>query len=350
MHLLDYPTAKSSGENIAASRCRFNYLRVVFPHKMSNSETAAPARVEFVTISDGFAGQRIDNFLITHLKGTPKTLIYRILRKGEVRVNKGRIKPEYRLQAGDLIRIPPLRLPPPDSPPTLAQGLLERLEAAIVYEDKQMLVVNKPAGIAVHGGSGLQFGIIEAFRQLRPQCSELELVHRLDRDTSGLLMLAKKRSQLRRLHAALRDGSIDKGYMALVAGSWPTSRKQVSAPLQKSNLRSGERMVEVHPDGKESLTRFRVLQRFGDFATLVQASPVTGRTHQIRVHCLHAGHPIAGDNKYGDDEFSRQIRERGGKRLFLHAHYLAIPRENEQPLELRAEPDDAWQATLEKLQ
>lgn len=316
---------------------------------MSSSQSAPAAKVEFVEITSGFDGQRIDNFLISHLKGAPKTLVYRILRKGEVRVNKGRIKPEYRLQTGDLIRIPPLRLPPPDAPPTVGQGLLERLEAAIVYEDKQMLVVNKPAGIAVHGGSGLQFGIIEAFRQLRPQCKELELVHRLDRDTSGLLMLAKKRSQLRRLHAALRNGSIDKGYMALVAGSWPTSRKQVSAPLQRSNLRSGERMVEVSPEGKESLTRFHVLQRFGEQATLIHASPVTGRTHQIRVHCQHAGHPIAGDSKYGDDDFSKHIRTLGSKRLFLHAHYLAIPREDESPLIINAEPDAAWLTTLEKL-
>lgn len=316
---------------------------------MSNSVSAMPAKVEFVEVGDGFAGQRIDNFLISHLKGAPKTLIYRILRKGEVRVNKGRIKPEYRLQAGDLIRIPPLRLPPPDSPPTVGQGLLERLEAAIVYEDGQLLVVNKPAGIAVHGGSGLQFGIIEAFRQLRPQCKELELVHRLDRDTSGLLMLAKKRSQLRRLHAALRDGSIDKGYMALVAGSWPTSRKQVNAPLQRSNLRSGERMVEVNPAGKESLTRFRVLQRFDSFATLIEASPITGRTHQIRVHARHAGHPIAGDSKYGDDGFDKAIRELGGKRLFLHAHYLRIPQADKPDLELHAEQDAMWTNTLEKL-
>lgn len=316
---------------------------------MSNSVSSAPARVEFVEVSDGYAGQRIDNFLITHLKGTPKTLVYRILRKGEVRVNKGRIKPDYRLQAGDVIRIPPLRLPPPDSPPVVAQGLLERLEAAIVFENNQMLVVNKPAGIAVHGGSGLQFGIIEAFRQLRPQCKELELVHRLDRDTSGLLMLAKKRSQLRRLHAALRDGSIDKGYIALVAGNWPTSRKQVNAPLQRSNLRSGERMVEVNPEGKESLTRFGVLQRFGDFATLIKASPITGRTHQIRVHARYAGHPIAGDSKYGDDDFSKKIRELGGKRLFLHANYLRIPLEGKQTLELHAEPDETWTRTLEKL-
>lgn len=316
---------------------------------MSNSVSSAPLKVEFVEISDGFAGQRIDNFLITHLKGTPKTLVYRILRKGEVRVNKGRIKPDYRLQAGDIIRIPPLRLPAPDSPPPVAQGLLERLEAAIVHEDNQMLVVNKPAGIAVHGGSGLQFGIIEAFRQLRPQCKELELVHRLDRDTSGLLMLAKKRSQLRRLHAALRNNSINKGYIALVAGNWPASRKQVNAPILRSNLRSGERMVEVNPEGKESLTLFSVLQRFDNFATLVKASPVTGRTHQIRVHARHAGHPIAGDSKYGDDEFSKAIRELGGKRLFLHADYLRIPLEGNQYLELNAAPDEMWVQTLEKL-
>jgi 23S rRNA pseudouridine955/2504/2580 synthase len=206
----------------------------------------------------------------SRLKGVPKTLIYRILRKGEVRVNKGRIKPEYKLQAGDIVRVPPVRVPERDEPVPLAQGLLQRLEAAIVYEDKALIVINKPAGI-VHGGSGLNF-VIEAFRQLRPDAKELELVHRLDRDTSGLLMIAKKRSMLRHLHAALRGDGVDKRYMALVRGHWPTSIKQVNAPLLKSNLRSGERMVEVNEEGKEALTLFKVLRRFGDFATLSRPS------------------------------------------------------------------------------
>lgn len=305
--------------------------------------------VQMLEVAPELAGQRIDNFLRNQLKGVPKTLIYRILRKGEVRVNKGRIKPEYKLQAGDIVRVPPLRVSEPDAPAVVAVGVLERLEAAIVYEDKALVVLNKPAGIAVHGGSGLSFGVIEALRQLRPQAKELELVHRLDRDTSGLLMVAKKRSMLRHLHQALRGDGVDKRYLALVKGRWESGRKQVSAPLLKNTLRSGERMVEVDPEGKEALTLFRVVRRFGDFATLVEASPVTGRTHQIRVHARHAGHPIAGDAKYGDDEFSREIRELGGKRLFLHAYALHIPLPEGGELQLEAPVDEAWELTLEAL-
>ncbi len=300
-------------------------------------------------VSPEFAGQRIDNFLRNQLKGVPKTLIYRILRKGEVRVNKGRIKPEYKLQAGDLVRVPPLRLAERDEPAPLAQGLLERLEAAIVYEDKTLIVLNKPAGIAVHGGSGLSYGVIEALRQLRPDAKELELVHRLDRDTSGLLMVAKKRSMLRHLHQELRGDGVDKRYMALVRGRWETGKKQVNAPLLKNTLRSGERMVEVTDEGKEALTLFRVLRRFGDFATLVEARPVTGRTHQIRVHARHAGHAIAGDSKYGDEDFSREIRELGGKRLFLHAYGLKVPLPDGGELNLEAPVDEVWSQTLGKL-
>ncbi|ALN19963.1 23S rRNA pseudouridine(955/2504/2580) synthase RluC [Ectopseudomonas mendocina] len=305
--------------------------------------------VQLIEVAPELAGQRIDNFLRAQLKGVPKTLIYRILRKGEVRVNKGRIKPEYKLQAGDVVRVPPLRLAERDEPEPLAQGLLERLEAAIVYEDKALIVLNKPAGIAVHGGSGLNYGVIEAFRQLRPDAKDLELVHRLDRDTSGLLMIAKKRSMLRHLHEQLRGDGVDKRYMALVRGHWATAKKQVNAPLQKSNLRSGERMVEVDGEGKEALTLFRVLRRFGDFATLVEAKPVTGRTHQIRVHAKHAGHSIAGDSKYGDDDFTREIRELGGKRLFLHAYELHVPLPEGGVLKLEAPVDEVWVKTLERL-
>lgn len=305
--------------------------------------------VQLIEVAPELAGQRIDNFLRAQLKGVPKTLIYRILRKGEVRVNKGRIKPEYKLQAGDVVRVPPLRLAERDEPEPLAQGLLERLEAAIVYEDKALIVLNKPAGIAVHGGSGLNYGVIEAFRQLRPEAKDLELVHRLDRDTSGLLMIAKKRSMLRHLHEQLRGDGVDKRYMALVRGHWATAKKQVNAPLQKSNLRSGERMVEVDGEGKEALTLFRVLRRFGDFATLVEAKPVTGRTHQIRVHAKHAGHSIAGDSKYGDDDFTREIRELGGKRLFLHACELHVPLPEGGVLKLEAPVDEMWAKTLERL-
>lgn len=305
--------------------------------------------VQLLEVAPELAGQRIDNFLRTQLKGVPKTMIYRILRKGEVRVNKGRVKPEYKLQAGDIVRVPPMRVSEPDEPQPLAQGLLKRLEDSIVFEDKALIVINKPAGIAVHGGSGLNYGVIEAFRQLRPDAKELELVHRLDRDTSGLLMIAKKRSMLRHLHAALRGDGVDKRYLALVRGSWPSARKQVSAPLLKNSLRSGERMVEVNPEGKDALTEFRVLRRFGEFATLVEASPITGRTHQIRVHAKHAGHPIAGDNKYGDDDFSREMRELGGKRLFLHAHALTITLPDGGELKVEAPVDEVWAASLERL-
>lgn len=305
--------------------------------------------VQLLEVSPEYAGQRIDNFLLARLKGVPKTLIYRILRKGEVRVNKGRIKPEYKLQAGDIVRVPPLRLAERDEPAPLAQGLLDRLEASIVFEDKALIVINKPAGIAVHGGSGLNFGVIEAFRQLRPDAKELELVHRLDRDTSGLLMIAKKRSMLRHLHAELRGDGVDKRYMALVRGHWATAKKQVNAPLLKNTLRSGERMVEVNDEGKEALTIFRVLRRFGEFATLIEAKPVTGRTHQIRVHALHAGHAIAGDSKYGDEDFTREIRDAGGKRLFLHAYALRVPLPDGGELQLEAPVDEMWARTLERL-
>ncbi|PAU87258.1 23S rRNA pseudouridine(955/2504/2580) synthase RluC [Pseudomonas sp. WN033] len=316
---------------------------------MKTSTPETPNAVQFDLINEDLAGQRIDNYLRTRLKGAPKTLVYRILRKGEVRVNKGRVKPDYRLQAGDSIRIPPVRLAEPDEPVLVGQGILQALESNILYEDKALIVVNKPAGLAVHGGSGLSFGVIEAMRQLRPDCPQIELVHRLDRDTSGCLMIAKKRSMLRHLHAALRGDGVDKCYQALVRGRWPASTKRVHAPLQKNNLRSGERMVEVNVEGKESLTEFKVLRRFGELATLVEARPITGRTHQIRVHAKHAGHPIAGDPKYGDDEFSLKIRELGGKRLFLHAASLSVELPDGQRLNVRAEPGGMWERTLERL-
>lgn len=320
---------------------------------MKNMPSELPVQVQFDQISADQAGQRIDNYLITRLKGAPKTLIYRILRKGEVRVNKGRIKPDYRLQAGDTLRIPPVRLPAPNEPVLVGQGILNALEASVLFEDKGLIIVNKPAGLAVHGGSGLNFGVIEAMRQLRPDCPQIELVHRLDRDTSGCLMIAKKRSVLRHLHAELRGEGKGKGvikrYEALVRGRWPASTRKVHAPLQKSNLRSGERMVEVNVEGKESLTEFRVLERFGDYATLVEAQPITGRTHQIRVHAKHAGHPIAGDPKYGDDDFSRELRDLGGKRLFLHARSLQVVMADGQELSVEALPGKMWDDALGRL-
>ncbi|GAA5317157.1 MAG: 23S rRNA pseudouridine(955/2504/2580) synthase RluC [Candidatus Pelagadaptatus aseana] len=286
-------------------------------------------------------GQRIDNFLSTQLKGVPKSRIYRILRKGEVRVNKARVKPEYKLKAGDLVRIPPVRVADAKEAPKPSQQLAELIEASVLYEDKKLMIINKPSGLAVHGGSGINLGLIETLRQVRPQEHFLELVHRLDRDTSGCIMVAKRRSMLRYLHEQLREGRVQKFYHALVEGRWPNRRKEVNAPLKKNELRSGERMVRVDESGKASRTQFRVLQRFSD-CTLVEAKPITGRTHQIRVHAQYAGHGLVGDPKYGSDEFNRQMKERGFNRLFLHAAALEVrlpdaakPLFVEAPLDLR---------------
>ncbi|HAU5548609.1 TPA: 23S rRNA pseudouridine(955/2504/2580) synthase RluC [Proteus mirabilis] len=281
-------------------------------------------QVQFVTIDGDEAGQRIDNFLLARLKGVPKSMIYRIIRKGEVRVNKGRIKPEYKLAAGDSIRIPPVRVAEKEE--HAVSPKLEKVSAlaeCILYEDEHVMLINKPSGTAVHGGSGLSFGVIEGLRALRPEARFLELVHRLDRDTSGVLLIAKKRSALRSLHEQLRLKQMQKDYLALVRGQWQSHTKVVQAPLLKNILQSGERVVKVSSEGKPSETRFKVEERF-EFATLVKASPVTGRTHQIRVHTLHAGHPIAFDDRYGDRDFDTQLASTKLNRLFLHASSLTI--------------------------
>ncbi|WLY65887.1 23S rRNA pseudouridine(955/2504/2580) synthase RluC [Pasteurella multocida] len=275
--------------------------------------------VKMLTISEDEAGQRIDNYLLAKLKGVPKSLIYRILRKGEVRVNKGRIKPEYKLQANDIVRVPPVRVSEKEQAPISTKlNKVSQLEKQILFEDECLLVLNKPSGIAVHGGSGLSFGVIEALRTLRPDARFLELVHRLDRDTSGILLVAKKRSALRSLHEQLREKTVQKDYLALVRGQWQSHCKVVKAPLLKNELSSGERIVRVSEQGKPSETRFSIEERY-EYATLVKASPVTGRTHQIRVHTQYAGHPIALDDKYGDKHFDEQMTQLGLTRLFLHA-------------------------------
>ena len=281
-------------------------------------------QVQFVTIDGDEAGQRIDNFLLARLKGVPKSMIYRIIRKGEVRVNKGRIKPEYKINAGDSIRIPPVRVSEKEE--IAVSPKLDKVSAladCILYEDDHLMLINKPSGTAVHGGSGLSFGVIEGLRVLRPEARFLELVHRLDRDTSGVLLIAKKRSALRALHEQLRLKQMQKDYLALVRGQWQSHTKVVQAPLLKNILQSGERVVKVSNEGKPSETRFKVEERF-EFATLVKASPVTGRTHQIRVHTLHAGHPIAFDDRYGDRDFDSQLVGTKLKRLFLHASSLTF--------------------------
>ncbi|UXI00306.1 23S rRNA pseudouridine(955/2504/2580) synthase RluC [Photobacterium sp. TY1-4] len=274
-------------------------------------------KVQFIEITDDFAGQRIDNFLRARLKNVPKSMIYRILRKGEVRVNKKRIKPEYKLLDGDVVRVPPVTVPERESQAPVSTKLnkVAELEDCIIYEDDHMLILNKPSGTAVHGGSGLKFGAIEALRALRPDARFLELVHRIDRDTSGILLVAKKRSALRHLQAQFRAKTVQKYYFALVMGEWKASCKQVTAPLLKNEVNS---IVRVNPNGKASDTRFKVIERL-EQATLVQASPVTGRTHQIRVHCQYTGHPIAWDARYGDPRFDAYTKKVGLNRLFLHA-------------------------------
>ncbi len=285
--------------------------------------TQIQQQVQLLTIEAEHEGQRIDNFLKTQLKGVPKSLIYRILRKGEVRVNKKRIKPEYKLCPGDEVRVPPVRVAEKNELPSANLGSIQRLESQILFEDDAMIVLNKPSGMAVHGGSGLSFGVIEGLRALRPDARFLELVHRLDRDTSGVLLVAKKRSALRSLHEQLRVKTMHKQYLALVRGQWQPHVKVVNAPLRKNDLQSGERVVRVSSDGKPSETRFRIARQFAE-ATLVECSPITGRTHQIRVHTQHAGHPIACDDKYGEAAFDEKMRSQGLKRLFLHAWKLTF--------------------------
>jgi 23S rRNA pseudouridine955/2504/2580 synthase len=288
------------------------------------------------------AGQRIDNFLLRLLKGVPKSHLYRVLRRGEVRVNKGRVRADYRLKAGDLVRIPPLRLPRPEAAVRAPDPWLARIDGSVLFEDERLLIVDKPAGLAVHGGSGLSFGLIEALRQLRPG-AELELVHRLDRDTSGCLAVSKRRSTLRNLHALIREGGMEKRYLALILGDLPRPELEVDAPLTKNVLKGGERLVQVdRVEGKPARTRFRRVRRLsfeGRGATLVEALLVTGRTHQIRVHAAHLGTPLAGDPKYGDFEANRRLKSVGLERLFLHAcalgfraDYMSAPLRIEAPL------------------
>lgn len=306
-------------------------------------------QVRLLVIDAEQEGQRIDNYLKTQLKGVPKSLIYRILRKGEVRVNKKRIKPEYKLIAGDVVRVPPVRVAEANELPSAKLSSIQALETMILFEDDALIVLNKPAGMAVHGGSGLSFGVIEALRSLRPEARFMELVHRLDRDTSGCLLIAKKRSVLKSLHEQLRLKTMRKQYSALVRGQWQAHVKVVNAPLLKNVLQSGERIVRVNPEGKPSETRFHILKRFAE-ATLVEASPITGRTHQIRVHTAHAGHPIACDDKYGEATFDGKMRALGLQRLFLHASRLTFHHPVDQKdMTMEAPLDPHLQALLNKL-
>ena len=306
-------------------------------------------KARLLSVGDEDAGQRLDNFLFRQLKGVPKGHVYRLLRTGQVRVNSRRVKPDYRLLAGDDVRLPPVRQEEKTAPGQPPRWQQQALQEALLYEDEQLLIVNKPAGMAVHGGSGISFGVIETLRVLRPEASSLELAHRLDRDTSGCLVVAKRRSALRGLHALFREGGVDKRYLALLNGAWRGRERVVSVPLEKNRLESGERMVKVSGAGKQSESLFQPLQKFADSA-LVEIRIFTGRTHQIRVHAAHIGHPVAGDDKYGDWEANRRFKALGLKRMFLHAHSLAFEHPaSGAPLAVTAPLDEELQTVLKSL-
>jgi 23S rRNA pseudouridine955/2504/2580 synthase len=282
--------------------------------------------VRHITVTEDQAGVRLDNFLTKLLGGVPRSRVFRIVRRGEVRVNGKRAGPEIRLQAGDSVRVPPVNLPAPDAPPPVARvprSLIETVRQAIIRETDRLIVVNKPAGIAVHGGSGVSFGIIEALRAARPE-ETLELVHRLDRDTSGCLLVARKPAALRVLHAMMRDGQVEKGYLALLKGPWDLGKKRIDLPLNTEGRVGGERTVRVQAGGKSAVSTFSPVQFFRNVASMVEVDLDTGRTHQIRVHAAHVGHPVAGDDKYGDQDFNARLREQGLTRMFLHAHRISF--------------------------
>lgn len=282
-----------------------------------------PPHAQLITIDESHQGQRIDNFLLSYLKGVPKSRIYRSLRQGEVRVNKKRVKPDYRLNLHDQVRIPPIRMAEKTEITHPPAWQLRLLQQSILYEDDGLIIINKPAGIAVHGGSGINFGIIETLRYMRPEARFLELVHRLDRDTSGCLVIAKKRAILVTLHHLFNTHQIEKVYLTLVKGRWHGGKREIRLPLLKNQLQSGERMVRVSDKGKMAISLFEPVKFFKD-ATLIKVTLHTGRTHQIRVHAAHLHHPIAADEKYGDKKFNQQMRELGIKRLFLHASSLSF--------------------------
>lgn len=279
--------------------------------------------VQHLEVTAEEAGQRLDNFVQRRLGDVPRSRVYRVIRKGEVRVNGRRAGPETRLKAQDRIRLPPVRVLPRAQPGRPAPELLSRIQGAVIHEDKRLLVLDKPAGVAVHGGSGVSFGVIEALRALRPQDS-LELAHRLDRDTSGCLVVAREAATLRTLHALLREGGFEKRYLALLKGNWQLGDKRIDVPLRTDTRVGGERTVRADASGKPSISHFHPVQFFGKTATLAEVTLDTGRTHQIRVHAAHAGHPVAGDEKYGDEDFNARLRALGLTRMFLHASSLSF--------------------------
>jgi 23S rRNA pseudouridine955/2504/2580 synthase len=312
--------------------------------------TAGLHAVQQLTVGEPHQDQRLDNFLMGRLKGVPKTLVYRIIRKGEVRVNGKRARPEHKLEAGDVVRVPPLRLAEQGAPAVPGNQLQERLRAAILFEDEHLLVLNKPAGLPVHAGTGMKLGVIEALRAMYPEVKGLELVHRLDKGTSGCLLLAKTGKARKALMEAFRQREVNKVYHLIVAGQWPDKLTRVELALQRQDERSGERRVEADPDGKAARTDFRVLKRLGGSATLVEARPSTGRTHQIRVHATEQGHPLLGDDKYFTTQSERLGKERGVHRLCLHAAGVEFlhPQSGER-LRFDAPYDEAFTRALQQL-
>ena len=292
---------------------------------------AAPEQgVRHVEVTVDDAGTRLDNFVVRQFQDVPRSRVFRLLRKGEVRVNRKRARPDQRLMLGDVVRLPPVRrsedLASPPVPRTASPSLQRRVLDAVVYEDADLLVFNKPPGIAVHGGSATDFGLIEAFRSARPELTDAELVHRLDRDTSGCLLVAKRRAVLRDLHRQLREGETEKRYLALLCGKWNLGTKRIELALDTDERRSGERHVAVRSHGKASVSTFKPVQFFGNLATLVEVGIDTGKTHQIRVHAAHAGHPVAGDDKYGSRVFNRLFEDYGLRRMFLHSASMGFTR------------------------
>ena len=282
-------------------------------------------KVQFIEVTSEDEGQRLDNFLMRHLRKAPRTLIYRIVRKGEVRINKGRAKPNTRLATGDIVRVPPVKLPEKVEVQSsdIPAAELKRIEDNILYEDKDLMVINKPSGVAVHGGGGIHFGLIEVVRVLRPLAKRLELVHRIDRDTSGCLLVAKKASVLKHLHQQMRDNQFDKRYLAIVMGQWPKHKHKIDLPLRKDHLPDGGWHVKVAKDGKQAVSFFKVEQALKG-ADVVSVKLKTGRTHQIRVHALSQGCPLMGDDRYGDRTVNKKYRPMGMKRLALHAQFLGF--------------------------
>jgi 23S rRNA pseudouridine955/2504/2580 synthase len=326
---------------------------------MASSNIPPPAAVRHLTVDEESHGQRLDNYLVRELKGVPKTHIYRIIRSGEVRRNKGRVAADDRVATGDILRIPPLRVSAQIE--EKAAHPAPAREFPVVHEDDAFLAIDKPAGVAVHGGSGVSFGVIEQLRQARPAARLLELVHRLDRETSGLLLIAKKKSALKALQDQFRERETGKTYLALVKGRWPDKNKVIDLPLHKFLLADGERRVRVtradDPDAMRAITLVKVAQHWaaptglGDGLSLLEVTIKTGRTHQIRVHLASSGHPIAGDDKYGDFDFNRQLLRAGLKRMFLHAWRLRLTHPVAQvPVELHAGLPAELQSFVDRLQ